>query len=70
MNFCKLRGEGNLEFKRGEAPLFYILPPHAKILYSYYGEGDKGGEVDNPREMEYTIFNGKGEVYHRNRQQP
>jgi len=28
------------QFKRGEAPLFYIPPP---LLL---GEGDKGGEVD------------------------
>ena len=27
--------------KRGEAPLFYLLPP---LLFK--GEGDKGGEVD------------------------
>ena len=33
------------EFKRGVAPLFNILPPHARNIYPYYGEGDKGGEV-------------------------
>jgi len=32
--------------KRGEAPLFNIPPPHAKNTSPYYGEGDKGGEVD------------------------
>jgi len=31
--------------KRGGAPLFNILPPHARNTYPYLGKGDSGGEV-------------------------
>ncbi len=32
--------ELNRQFKRGEAPLFNILPSHDKNIYPYHGEGD------------------------------
>ena len=33
--------------REGFAPLKESLPPHAKNTSPYYGEGDKGGEVEN-----------------------
>jgi hypothetical protein len=32
--------------KRGFAPLFNILPPHARNTYPYHGEGERGGGID------------------------
>jgi len=35
-----------MDKRGGFAPSLKTLPPHDKKIYSYHGEGDKGGEVD------------------------
>ena len=54
--------------KRDGAPLFNIIPLHAKNTSSYYGEGDKGDRVGKQSLAPY--FRGEKLGYNRATKRP